>query len=69
MREIEGKHFYEISDYFNQIGYKPQITSIFTPENIFGIYRKMKIRKLRLGVNVNRFYQILVLKQTKILKK
>jgi len=50
MREIEGKHFYEISDYLNQNGYKPQRTSIFTPENVFGIYRKMNLRKMRLGV-------------------
>ncbi len=50
MRDIEGKHFYEISDYLNQNGYKPQRTSIFTPENVFGIYRKMNIRKTRLEV-------------------
>ncbi len=59
MREIEGKHFYKICDYLNQNGYKPQRTSIFTPENVFGIYRKMNLRKLRLEVknqiNVNEF--------------
>ena len=48
MRELEGKHFYEISDYLNQNGYKPQRTTVFTPENVFGIYRKMNIRQVRL---------------------
>ena len=48
MREVEGKHFYEISDYLNQNGYKPQRTLVFTPENVFGVYRKMNIRKVRL---------------------
>ena len=50
MRDVEGKHFYEICDYLNQNGYKPQRTSIFTPENVFGIYRKMSNRKIRLEV-------------------
>ena len=50
MRDVEGKHFYEICNYLNQNGYKPQRTSIFTPENVFGIYRKMNLRKLRLEV-------------------
>jgi hypothetical protein len=34
----------------NQNGYKPQRTTIFTPENVFGIYRKMNLRKKRLEV-------------------
>ena len=48
MRDDEGKHFYEICDFLNQNGYKPQRTSVFTPQNVFGIYRKMNIRKVRL---------------------
>ena len=48
MREDEGKHFYEICDFLNQNGYKPQRTSVFTPQNVFGLYRKMNIRKVRL---------------------
>jgi hypothetical protein len=50
LRDVEGKHFYEICDFLNQNGYKPQRTTIFTPENVFGIYRKMNIRKMRLEV-------------------
>lgn len=48
MRDVERKHFYEICDYLNQNGYKPQRTTVFTPENVFGIYRKMNIRDVRL---------------------
>ena len=56
MRDIEGKHFYEICDYLNQNGYKPQRTTIFTPENVFGIYRKMNLRKKRLEVQNQPFF-------------
>ena len=48
MRETENKPFYEISDFLNENGYKPQRTGKFTPENVFGIYRKMNIRVNRL---------------------
>ncbi len=50
MRDLDGKPFYEICNYLNQNEYKPQRTSIFTPENVFGIYRKMNLRKMRLDV-------------------
>ena len=49
MRE-KGYKFREISDYLNNSSHRPQRTSCFTPEQVFGLYSKMNKRIKRLGV-------------------
>jgi len=45
----EGLTFREISDYLNSSMYKPQRTDKFTPQQVFGLYDKMKKRIIRLN--------------------
>jgi len=40
-----GYYFYQISNIFNQHKLKPNRTDRFTPQNIHGSYKKMKIRE------------------------
>jgi len=43
-----GYFFYQISNIFNQHKLKPNRTDRFTPQNIHGSYKKMKIRESKM---------------------